>query len=375
MMEDPVSTRQSEFAEKLRRTRGYLHRKKLDGVYLKRRSNFAWMTCGGDNRIVDHSEDGWSGVLVTKERVVLITDNTEMPRIVEEEVQDLPIERCEYVWYRAGLRDSIIAACDSVNVACDLEVQGLKRLAPDFDRIQYQLTGQELGRYRFLGQETSRVFTRVGYEIEPGMAEIDVAAMLGYELVKRGIQPQLVLVACDNRISDYRHPIPTEQKISRYVMCVAVAVKWGLNLSITRLVHFGDAPAELVRKRDAILNMDAHLIHGTRPGRKIADIFRQHRDGFARFGYPDEWMKLHQGGSTGYRIRDVKAALDTPETERVLLHQAYAWNPSVTGMKSEDTVLVLEDGNQIISVDENWPLVSIDVDGDEVKRANILIRQ
>jgi Xaa-Pro dipeptidase len=366
--------RAGEFSEKLSRTRGYLDKKGLDAVYLKRRSNFAWITCGGDNRIVDHSEEGWSGVLVTKERVFLVTDNTEMPRILDEEIRGIPIETYEYTWYKTQLKDSILKVCGNDNVACDLDIEGLKRLESDFDRIQYELTEPELERFRELGGLTSRIFTKIGGKIELGMTELDVAAMVGCELMRENIQPQLVLVACDNRITDYRHPIPTSQKISTYVMYVAVAVKWGLNLSITRFVHFGEPSEELRRKHEAILNIDARLIRNTRPGRKIVDIFTQHTENFARFGYPEEWRKLHQGGSASYRIRDVKATLDTPETERVLLHQAYAWNPSIAGIKSEDTILVLEEKNEIISEDPDWPLVSIDIDGDTVNRADILIK-
>jgi Xaa-Pro dipeptidase len=366
--------RAGEFSEKLSRTRGYLEKKGLDAVFLKRRSNFAWITCGGDNRIVDHSEEGWSGVLVTKERVFLVTDNTEMPRILEEEIRGIPIETYEYTWYKTQLKDSILKVCGNDNVACDLEIEGLKRLESDFDRIQYELTEPELERFRELGGLTSRIFTKIGGKIELGMTELDVAAMVGFELMRENIQPQLILVACDNRITDYRHPIPTSQKISTYVMYVAVAVKWGLNLSITRFVHFGEPSEELRRKHEAILNIDARLIRNTRPGRKIVDIFTQHIENFARFGYPEEWRKLHQGGSASYRIRDVKATLDTPETERVLLHQAYAWNPSIAGIKSEDTILVLEKKNEIISEDPDWPLVSIDIDGDTVNRADILIK-
>lgn len=363
-----------EFDKKRARTAQYLEKKGLDAVYLKRRCNFSWITCGGDNRIVDHSEEGWSGVLVTKRRAVLITDNTEMPRIVGEETGSLPIEKYGYTWYKSELRDAILKVCGSPNVACDTVIAGLKRLEKDFDRIQYQLTEPELDRFRSLGKATSRAFTKIGQEIVIGMTELDVAAMVSYELMRHNIQPQLVLVACDNRISDYRHPIPTGQKIERYVMYVAVAVKWGLNLSITRFCHFGTPPEELLKKKNAIYNIDARLIYNTRPGTRITDIFRQHRENFKEFGYPDEWRKLHQGGSTSYRIRDVKATLDTPDTEVVLLNQAYAWNPSIAGIKSEDTILVLAEGNEIISEDPQWPLVEIDVNGETVKRADILVR-
>lgn len=366
--------KRGEFAEKLRRTRLYLEQKGLDGVYLKRRCNFAWITCGGDNRIVDHSEDGWSGVLVAKDRAILITDNTEMPRIVDEEIKGLPLETYEYTWYRAELSDSIVKVCGSDNVACDMELSGLKRLGQDFDRIQYQLTDPEIDRFRELGRDTSRAFTAIGADIARRMTELDVAAMVSSGLMKRNIQPQLVLVACDNRISDYRHPIPTMQKIERYVMYVAVAVKWGLNLSITRFVHFGKPSRELQQKHEAILNIESRLILSTRAGKKISDIFRQHRENFERFGYPDEWRKLHQGGSASYRIRDVKATLDTPDTEIVMLNQVYAWNPSISGIKSEDTIAVLEDKNEILSEDPGWPLVEVDVDGTTIRRPDIMIK-
>jgi Xaa-Pro dipeptidase len=303
--------RREEFAEKLSRTRSYLDGKELNAVYLKRRSNFAWITCGGDNRIIDHSEQGWSGVLITKNNAFLITDNTEMPRIVEEEIRGLPLETYEYRWYKTELKGAIQKVCGSDNVACDIEIEGLKRLESDFHRLQYQLTEPERSRYRELGRMTSRTFTNIGNDIEIGMTELDVAAMVSHNLMRVNIQPQLVLVACDNRISGYRHPIPTQQKISTYVMYVAVAVKWGLNLSITRFVHFQEPSAELRRKHEAIVNIDARLINSTRPGREIIDIFRQHRGNYTEFGYSEEWRKLHQGGSTGYRIRDVKATCDT----------------------------------------------------------------
>lgn len=366
--------KKGEFEVKAERTRRYLREKGLDGVYLKRRCNFAWITCGGDNRIVDHSEDGWSGVLITKKKAVLITDNTEMPRIVDEEIKGLPLETCEYTWYKAELQDLIVKVCGSNNIACDIEVPGLKRLQQDFDRIQYQLTEPELDRFRGLGRLTSKAFTKIGGVIEPGMTELDVASMVSYELIRLNIKPHLILAAADRRISDYRHPIPTGHEISTYVMYVTVAVKWGLNLSITRFVHFGEPSAELKKKHNAIVNIDARLIHNTRPGSKITDIFSKHRGNFDHFGYPDEWKKLHQGGSASYRIRDVKATLDTPASEVVLENQAYAWNPSIAGIKSEDTILVLKDKNEIISEDTGWPLVEVDVDGVKIKRPDILIK-
>lgn len=369
------SERIKEFDTKVARIREYLQKNNLYGVYLKKRSNFAWITCGGDNRIVDASEIGWSGILVTKNSVSLITDNTEFPRIIDEEIKDLNMEKFEINWYKDELSNSIIKIGGSKNIASDIEIPNLKILDNSFERIQYQLTDPEIERFRELGKITSKSFTKIGKQVKRGMSELDVASMVSFELIKNNIQPHLILVAADNRISDYRHPIPTNNKINKYVMYVTVAVKWGLNLSITRFVHFGKISPEIKAKHDAIINIDARLILNTRPGEKLNKIFKEHINNFKKFGYPEEWKKLHQGGSASYRIRDVKPNLETPDKEIVLLNQAYAWNPSITGIKSEDTIIVHEDKNEIISEDTDWPLVEVKFNNKKILRPDILVKK
>jgi Xaa-Pro dipeptidase len=71
-------------------------------------------------------------------------------------------------------------------------------------------------------------------------------------------------------------------------------------------------------------------------------------------GYADEWQRHHQGGPAGYEPREYVA---TPETlDPVGVGQVFAWNPSITGTKSEDTILVGEDGNEILTQIAGWPL-------------------
>ena len=73
-------------------------------------------------------------------------------------------------------------------------------------------------------------------------------------------------------------------------------------------------------------------------------------DAYARQGYENEWRLHHQGGPMGYAARDFKA---TPtETRLVAEHQLVGWNPSITGTKSEDTML---SGGEILTSMEDWP--------------------
>jgi Xaa-Pro dipeptidase len=51
-------------------------------------------------------------------------------------------------------------------------------------------------------------------------------------------------------------------------------------------------------------------------------------------------------------------------TDTVSVGQTYAWwNPSITGAKSEDTVLVGEDGNEVLTTIPDWPMLSVAVEG------------
>ena len=126
------------------------------------------------------------------------------------------------------------------------------------------------------------------------------------------------------------------------------------------------------RKAEATATVDATFIAATRPGNSLGNIFEQAATAYAQTGFPDEWQLHHQGGPAGYEPREYIA---TPgSTDVVVAGQAYAWNPSITGAKSEDTILVGENGNEILTSISKWPMLSISIEGqaDPLLRPSIL---
>jgi hypothetical protein len=91
---------------------------------------------------------------------------------------------------------------------------------------------------------------------------------------------------------------------------------------------------------------------------------------YARVGFADEWRLHHQGGPAGYEPREYLATPDSAEV--VAEGQVYAWNPSIAGTKSEDTILVGQDGNEVLTAIQGWPMLPVIVGGQELLRPAIL---
>jgi antitoxin VapB len=207
-------------------------------------------------------------------------------------------------------------------------------------------------------------------EIAPGMNEYAIAGVLAEECYLRSILPLRVLVATDDRVHRYRHVPPTDKTLEQYVALTLVARRYGLTVSLTRLVHFGPVPDELRRRAVACAQVDAVALAATRPGASASTILARIQAAYATNGFAEEWQHYHQGGAIGYELREWLA---TPESSMLLqAGQAVAWNPSISGVMMEDTLLVGEHGPELLTSTACWPTQAVDVDGLTLERPGIL---
>jgi Xaa-Pro aminopeptidase len=155
-------------------------------------------------------------------------------------------------------------------------------------------------------------------------------------------------------------------------MLVLCARRHGLIVALTRLVHFGRLPAELVRRHQAVCAVDTAFHLNTRVGTPVREVFRRGVQAYADQGFPDEWRLHHQGGPCGYQGRDSLGTFDA--TGVVLENQPFAWNPSITGAKSEDTILATAKGPEVITPAKDWPMIEVKWLGRAWRRPDILVR-
>jgi Xaa-Pro aminopeptidase len=229
-------------------------------------------------------------------------------------------------------------------------------------RLRARLLPVERERYaRFAAELTHAVGVQLN-DVSPAEREHDLAARLLHAVAALGAEPMVVLAAGEER-TGIPHPLPTASPLGRRAMAVVGARRHGLVVNLTRWVSF--APSADAAATARALDLDARLreveadaFAASRPGRVLGAVLADIADSYRRNGFGDAaWLAHHQGGPTGYLGRDPKA---TPNaTDLVQSGQAFAWNPWVPGAKAEDTVIVDDDGIDVLTVDPAWPATPV----------------
>jgi Xaa-Pro aminopeptidase len=342
-----------------RRLLALLESRGLKAVILRDPANLAWYSGGARSLIVEGPSVPVFDLVVQPSGDLLVTDEIEAERLLEEELPGLGFEVEILPWTERRVR----VLPNGPLVGSDTAMAGRVDLAGEIEAARCSLTGEEVERYRALGRETSAALTETIEALQPEDREWDAAAMLAERILRNRAQPVVLLVAGAARLPRFRHPPPTSAKIGRRAMLVICARRDGLIANVTRLVSFGPLDAEARGAYQRLLRVEAAFLDATRPGQRIGDVFGAGTEAYAANGFgPDEWRRHHQGGPTGYLTRDYLATAASDAI--VQAFQAFAWNPSVPGLKVEDTILAGDghrDGGDVdvLTRDPAWPTVEV----------------
>ena len=346
--------------------------KGLQGVLLTRCANFSWITCGGQAHVGLNSESAVASVLCTPSGDYLLASRIEMARMQAEEVAGLPLTPHQFDWFDPAARDRFVdEVCGAGRWGSDV-AGAAQSVAAELTSLRVNLTSAEQNRFTSHGLATGLAIETAARLVEPGMSELEVAGLLAQQVYASGATPVVALIAADERIRNFRHPAPTMQRIDQMVMLVVCARRHGLIVSATRLVAFGRIDEVIARRAESCAHVDAVAWQASQPGRRLGEAFGDMCAAYAAHGYHDEWHKHHQGGVTAYENREVQARLDSMHIMAV--GQAFAWNPSITGTKSEDTMLLTAHGPLALSSTGQWPMIATSVAGVVIERPGILVR-
>lgn len=340
--------------------RDLLARHQAEAIWLRRTRNLGWFTAGADASIPADSEYGAYSILVTPEKRVVQTTNIEVTRLRAEELfQDLGFEYAESPWYQE--RGPDVARLLTDENAVEAEIQ----------QMRWILVESEKERYRALGRDAAAALDEAIRAVKPGDTEFEIASRLDAACRARGGLAVVNLVGTDERISQFRHPLPTQKRLDKYAMIVVCMRRGGLIVAGTRLAYFGTKPAELREKERKVAAIDAAVMVASQPGRTLGDAFSDLLAAYHEQGETEQWKLHHQGGLIAYISRE---RIVTPgDATLILENHAFAWNPSIVGCKSEDTILVNKNGFEVVTAaPDGWPVIEVEVKGQKVSRPGIL---
>ena len=329
------TSRLAEVQSRLAALRALLDRRGARSAFLIARRNFAWLTAGGSNHVVLESEMGEAGVFVNADEAVVLAPNIEARRLADEELAGTGLEVIAVDWWS---RNGVIGEASRRGRAGLVSDDDLE---PDLESLRSRLSPFDAERLAILGGEATRAMETALGSIEPMITEVELCARLLSLL--EDIRAPVLLAAADDRIARYRHPLPGDYPIRRRVMLVLVGERWGLHVAVTRFREFEPRTPDLEQRFAAVARVQEVLHESTRASATLGEVFAAAQAAYAEVGYPGEWQLHHQGGTIGYRGRERIAVPD----DRTVIEpgMAFAWNPSITGAKVEET-FVLGEGDE-----------------------------
>jgi len=356
---------------KQERIHAFLDREGLDALVIGRQDNFAWITAGGDSRVITTSEMGFAYLVLTPNRHWLVSHSMDGQRFMDEQVAGQGYDLATLFWHQGSPQDKILELTRGMKVGTDFPLPGARHYGPEIVDLHYPLSDLDLERCRWIGQTANHILGEVAQDLEPGISEQQVAATLLHRYAQEALTIDVLIVGFDDRIRRYRHPMPTENTLQRYALLHPAARRWGLHANVTRLVHWGAPPSDIRRAIDGVATIGGHVASLLAPGVLFADILTEEIRLYRKLGYSGEWMYHFQGGITGYTLADPTRCRD--QEAHVVERQAYDYFITITGAKFEELMLLTKKGVEIASLGPGWPVRRVPTARGEIEVPDILI--
>jgi Xaa-Pro aminopeptidase len=367
---DAVSDRRADIDAKMGRVAALLQEVGCEGLLLLDPANFAWLTGGGMSRgLGDLNAE--PAVYCNGEHRWVIASNLDGQRLFDEEVDSMGFQLKEWPWHWG--RDQFLAdLCQNRKVACDRQVNGVVNVGEPMRRLRRRLTVYEQACQLALGQTVAHALEATCRTVSPGETEREIAGHLSHRLIHRGVLPLHVGVAVDGRSRLYRRFGFTSSTLEQYAVLTVTARKYGMYVTASRSLCFGELPPEFRQDHNAVCRVSASYLASTWPDAVPREILLAGRRIYLISGYEHEWNLAPQGHITGRAPIELPLM---PQTEELFQNDwCVTWNATAGAASSCDSFLITEQGPKIVTPAEAWPLKRIRIQGAEFVRPDVLQR-
>jgi antitoxin VapB len=342
----------SAFNQRIEPIRELMKTKGLDAFVLRRNPNLAWAIAGRAH-VPTTIDAACFDLIIMQESATAVTNVVEAPRLIAEE---LPSEvNVKTVKWSEG-RDPQLPT--GSKVGSDQPGGDRIDLGIEVEMMRASLIASDVERFKDICVDAAIALGSAMKQVESTDREIDVAGLIAHSLWQADLEVAFLGVAGQERVHQFRHPLPTESVIGNRVSASICAKRKGLIASVTRIVTFGEVTDSMINDYTSIFKVEAALLDATVVGKTFADPINAAIAAYAANGFDaDEWSKHHQGGPTGFLPRDWPA--NQSSTRLIAENQPIAWNPTGKGWKAEDTIVATSSGVKLLTFDPEWPAFEV----------------
>jgi Xaa-Pro aminopeptidase len=367
---DSASDRRSDIDVKQQHVAELLKAVGCDALVVLEPENFAWLTSGATARgLLDPSEH--PGLFFKADQRYALASNVDTQRLFDEELDGLGFGLKEWRWYHG--RDSVLEYLgEKHKLACDRPLPGALDLSDRLRLMRRVLSPYEQACLSSLGQIVAHALEATCRTMPANETEREIAGQLYHRLVHRGTQPVLVCVAADGRALFYRQCGYTATPVTKNAVLIATARKYGLCVTASRATSFGPPEEKLRLQHDAACKVTATYLASTWPDSLPREILATGRRVYQFTGWEHEWQNGVQGHITGRSPVELSLLPDTEELFQA--GWALTWRANVGASCSCDTFLITDQGPELVTPTEAWPLKLIRIQGADFTRPDILQR-
>jgi Xaa-Pro dipeptidase len=363
------TTRMNEVTRRHRLIREFLDREDYSALLIQHPFNFAWLTGGGQNQ--RGGLTGQTGSLfVTPEARVIVCCNSDTAQYFESEVAGLGFQLKERPWFepRAVMVSDL---CRGRRVASDTGANGTDDASLMLLGMRLPLTEFDTDRLRDAGRMIAHAVEATARLLTRGRTESEIAGELSHRLLKHGVIPERIQILGDGRGRRFRYWTFDQTKVQRYCTISVVGRFQGLHVGVARTISFGEPSAELLAAFEPAALVAATGIYFSQPEWELFEVWNRVQRIYEKSGAAAEWRQADQADVVEYAFGSVPLM---PNSEfRLTAGTPVFWHPSVGPAVMGDTVLVTNDGTEIITPASDWPTIPVSVKGVNIEIPAILV--
>ena len=223
------------------------------------------------------------------------------------------------------------------------------------EQIRMLKDKEEIIKMKKAAQITTESLKEVFEIIEPGVRELEIASELAYTMRKKGAQKEAFeTIVVSGERSSLPHGKPSEKKINEgELIIIDVGANYhSYNSDITRTIIIGRENKKQKKIFSIVSDAQKASLEFLKPGVKCKEVDFVARDIIAKKGY-GKYFGHGLGHGVGLDIHEIPRVSSNDDTillpGMVVTIEPGIYLPEVGGVRIEDSVLITEEGYEILT--------------------------